>query len=130
MFIITNKSLNKTMFSTYSVLPTIVSFDFGENQINVQDMASTTCVMNKGDLPAEITWWVVDDFGNERRLITNDGIVITRISSRMSALSIESVQGRHRGNYSCVVKNNAGTVQYSAQLLINGEPRLLSCFEI
>lgn len=77
--------------------------------------------MKKGDLPIDISWWVKDEFDNERRLLTNDGIVISKTTSRTSMLSIESVQGRHRGLYKCVAKNNAGLTEFSAELKINGD---------
>lgn len=96
-------------------------FTFGDEQINVDDMVSVTCLVNKGDLPIEIDWWVVDDYGVERFLLTNDGIVITRSSQRMSVLTIESVKARHRGEYICKAKNRAGSVQSAANLAINGD---------
>lgn len=105
----------------YTVPPQIVPFDFGVDQINVDDMISATCVINKGDLPIEISWWMIDDFGNERKLITNDGIVITRTNPRVSFLTIDSVKARHRGNFSCVANNLGGAAQFSVQLSINGE---------
>lgn len=108
------------MISFDIVIPQIVPFDFGSSQINNDDMVSTMCVSNKGDLPIDIYWTVVDDYGNERRILTNDGVVISRSNQRLSVLTIESVKGRHRGNYTCHVKNIAGSAHYSAQLAING----------
>lgn len=91
-------------------------FDFGEGQINLHDAVQATCFVNKGDPPKEITWWFEDEFGNERKLSTNDGIVITKTSSRTSILNIEEVMGRHRGLYKC----RAGTALHSTRLSING----------
>ena len=54
-------------------------------------------------------------------LSTNDGIMEQRTNNRISMLSVESVKARHRGNYSCLAKNRGGTVQYTAQLTVNGE---------
>lgn len=112
------------------VPPQILPFDFGNGQINVDDMVTITCAVNKGDLPIDITWVMIDYFGNEKRLITNDGIVITRSNQRISTLAIEAVQGRHRGNFTCIAKNRAGTTQHSAILSINGtfirKPRIFS----
>lgn len=90
------------------------------DQINVDDWVSATCSINKGDFPIELNWWMVDDFGNERKIITNDGIVITRNSQRMSVLTIEAVKPRHRGNYSCHASNKGGSAQFGVQLAING----------
>lgn len=85
-------------------------------------MVLATCAVNRGDLPLDIIWVASEngDMKNSRRVITNDGVVITRTSSRISTLSIEQVRGRHSSNYTCICKNNAGTTQHTAELLING----------
>lgn len=50
----------------------------------------------------------------------NYGITTTRINKRLSSLSIEDVQAEHSGTYTCNVTNRAGSVTYSANLVING----------
>lgn len=107
----------------FKVLPQIVPFDFGADQINLDEMVSATCTVNKGDLPLDISWIHADTSGIERGLVTNDGVVITRTNQRISMLSIEAVKARHRGNYSCFAKNKAGNSQHSAALHINGESK-------
>lgn len=97
------------------VPPQIVPFDFGEDAVFAMDMVSATCTVNKGDLPIEITW-----LQNGRRVYSNDGISISRPNQRLSTLSIESVRGRHSGNYTCLAKNHAGNVELIAPLLVNG----------
>lgn len=83
-------------------------------------MVSATCTVNKGDFPIDIIWIHSDFSGEERKLITNDGVVITRNNARISMLSIESVKARHRGNFTCIAANKAGKVSHSAILIING----------
>ncbi|XP_017467260.1 PREDICTED: Down syndrome cell adhesion molecule-like protein Dscam2 isoform X44 [Rhagoletis zephyria] len=100
------------------VLPQIVPFDFGEERINEQDMVSASCTVNKGDLPIDIYW-----MKNGGRVYTNDGLIVTRNSQRLSVLSVESVRARHAGNYSCVATNNAGASRQSATLAVNVPPR-------
>lgn len=98
------------------MLPQIVPFDFGEEEgINEQDMVSASCTINKGDLPIDIIWTK-----NGGRIFTNDGLVVTRTSQRMSVLSIESVRARHAGNYTCVATNNGGITKQWAILAVNG----------
>ncbi|XP_058830704.1 cell adhesion molecule Dscam2 isoform X49 [Topomyia yanbarensis] len=100
------------------VPPQIVPFDFGEESVFAMDMVSATCTVNKGDLPIEVTWLL-----NGERIYSNDGISVSRPNQRLSTLSIESVRGRHSGNYTCVAKNHAGNVDYSSPLLVNVPPR-------
>jgi len=92
-----------------------VPFDFGEETVNELDMVSASCTVNKGDLPVDIYWTK-----NGGRVYTNDGLIVTRNSQRLSVLSIESVRARHAGNYSCVATNNAGAITQSAMLAVNG----------
>lgn len=104
---------------SFVVLPQIVPFDFGDESINAMDMVSAYCTVNKGDLPVDISWK-----RNDHKLYTNDGILISKTSQRISVLSIESVRDRHSGNYTCVAENSAGIAQHSAQLFVNGIPNI------
>lgn len=42
------------------------------------------------------------------------------IGKRIHVLSIESVKADHRGNYSCVATNLAGTAEFTAPLVVIG----------
>lgn len=103
------------------VKPHIVEFSFGADEVNIYDMVSATCTVNKGDFPLDIYWVKTEvDHKHGYKLQTNDGVVISRNSPRISMLSIESVRDRHRGNYTCVAENNAGVTKYSTELRVNG----------
>lgn len=67
-------------------------------------------------------WWTIyDSIHNAlQNLTSNDGVLITKTSQKVSMLTIEAVKARHRGNYTCVAQNKAGTTQHSAYLAING----------
>lgn len=96
-------------------MPQILPFDFGEESINSGDMTSVSCSISKGDLPLNITWHF-----NDRLTKSENGITITEVNKRLSALSIESVQAEHAGRYTCIAKNAAGFDSYSAYLNVNG----------
>jgi hypothetical protein len=104
-----------TKMFQFQVLPQIVPFDFGAEAINSMDMVSAYCTVNKGDTPIEISWKF-----NNQTLYTNNGVLVSRTSQRISVLSIESVKHRHSGNYTCIAANFAGTVQHTAMLYVNG----------
>lgn len=80
-------------------------------------MASVQCVINKGDLPLDISWSL-----NGLLLDSNNnlGITILKMNRQISALSIDSVKAEHRGNYVCTVKNIAGIANHTAKLNVNG----------
>lgn len=98
-----------------TVLPQVAPFDFGEDTYNAGDTVSLTCTITKGDMPIEISWLF-----NDNPMKSSDGVVITRSGRKISMLSIDSIQGTHRGNYTCVAKNDAGTAAHSALLHVNG----------
>lgn len=104
------------------VLPIIAPFNFGEDELNLDDSVTVTCSITKGDLPMKI-WWQFTEVSENPfavNLTTNDGVVITRTSQKLSFLNIDAVKARHRGNYACFAQNKGGFNQHSAYLAING----------
>lgn len=102
-------------------MPQISGFTFGDEELNLDETIAATCIVIKGDLPIHVWWTLRDDYHNtERNLTSNDGVMITKTSQKISVLNIEAVKARHRGNYTCYAKNKAGISQYSAYLAING----------
>ena len=67
-------------------------------------------------------WWTFkgDDDDHPYNLTTNDGVMITKPSAKMSVLGIEAVKARHRGNYTCHAQNRAGVSEQSSYLSMNG----------
>ncbi|XP_030381731.1 Down syndrome cell adhesion molecule-like protein Dscam2 isoform X2 [Scaptodrosophila lebanonensis] len=106
------------------VPPQIVPFNFGDDIINMNDMASATCTVNKGDIPIDLYWTTAPDPKiGVGRLMSNDGILITKIAERISMLRIEFVHARHRANYTCVARNSAGVAYHTMELRVNVPPR-------
>lgn len=93
-----------------------MSFAFGDEVSNFDDSTATQCMVSKGDLPITFKWYLNDD------LIYNDfeAIEITRVAAKLSTLRIDSLNGNHRGVYTCEVENKAGSAKSSAELKING----------
>lgn len=103
-------------------MPTIVPFTFGEDEINLDETVTATCTITKGDLPLSIYWTFSEESTQfSYNLSSNDGIIISRSSQKISMLAIDAVKARHRGNYTCVASNKGGAAQHSTYLRINGE---------
>ncbi|XP_050305206.1 cell adhesion molecule Dscam2 isoform X28 [Anthonomus grandis grandis] len=100
------------------VPPQIAHFDFGVDAINAGDMVSTQCLVNKGDLPLNITW-----FFNGKPIVLLQGSTVTKINPRLSSLSISSVDAVHAGEFGCVAANAAGEDRLFTVLNVNVPPR-------
>jgi hypothetical protein len=96
-------------------LPEILPMTFGADVMNENDFAQTSCIVRKGDEPLTLTWSFHG--GN----ITHDlGIYTTPVGTRGSLLIIQSVGFKHGGNYTCTVKNGAGSRAQTVELKVNG----------
>lgn len=103
------------------MLPEIVPFNFGKDEMNLDDSVTAVCSIVKGDLPMHIFWQFFElDEAMSYNLTTNDGVVVTKPSQKISILAIDAVKARHRGNYTCFAQNKGGSSQFSAYLAING----------
>lgn len=96
-------------------MPQILPFNFGEDSINAGDVSSLQCTVVKGDSPISIVWLF-----NNTEIITSDSIITSKISKRVSALTIESVRAEHSGAYTCLARNAAGAANHTAYLHVNG----------
>lgn len=97
------------------MLPHIHPFSF-EEEANSGDSVQLTCHSSKGELPLTIKW-----LHNGRPILSHLGVVTNKIGDRISLLTIGSVQEQNSGNYTCVAENEAGKVNYTARLYVNGE---------
>ncbi|XP_076265886.1 Down syndrome cell adhesion molecule 1 isoform X19 [Rhynchophorus ferrugineus] len=100
------------------VPPQMLPFDFGEESVNSGDLASLTCSIHKGDLPINISW-----LHNNVTIGYIDGVSVIQVNKKVSTVTIDSVQEQHRGEYTCLAENKAGSVQYTAVLNVNVPPR-------
>lgn len=76
------------------VAPQIAPFNFGDETLNAGETVTLPCTVNKGDLPLKIYW-----IFNGKEVNPNDGIIVNKNGKRISVLSIDSIQAKHRGNY-------------------------------
>uniref|UniRef100_A0A1B0GLK3 Ig-like domain-containing protein n=1 Tax=Lutzomyia longipalpis TaxID=7200 RepID=A0A1B0GLK3_LUTLO len=105
----------------HKVPPQILPFSFGDEPANSGDSAGVTCIVTKGDSPINISWEFNDEY-----LSSGDAmnIIINRISAKSSSLTIDYVNGEHRGVYKCMAMNTAGKAEYSAVFDVNVLPNI------
>ncbi|XP_021929580.1 Down syndrome cell adhesion molecule-like protein Dscam2 isoform X6 [Zootermopsis nevadensis] len=101
------------------VLPQILAFSFGNEPANAGDMTVVQCAVIKGDSPITISWF----FNGVEFTPGYQGVLIGKMSQRISTLSIEAVRARHSGNYTCRASNAAGKTDHTAHLNVNVPPR-------
>lgn len=103
------------LLSFHTVPPQLVPFTFGDEASNSGDSQAIQCMAMKGDLPIEISWWL-----NEKPIEVASGISISKVSPRLSSLSIDSISDKHRGDFKCVARNKGGHAEYATELKVNG----------
>jgi len=90
-------------------------FSFGDGPVNAGESVQLSCSVAKGDKPMSITW---SFYGEE--LSSHMGVTTQMFGDTTNFLSIPSVSGSNRGNYTCVAKNSVGLDSFTSQLMVNG----------
>lgn len=103
--------------------PKLAHFDFGEQPANFGDSISVVCSILSGDLPIDIEWLF-----NDYPINSYSGINVIKGGKKSSMLTIDSIIGRHAGNYTCSAKNAAASVSQFSELIVNGD--FFKCFLI
>lgn len=119
LFCTTNisSSFDYLYFIAYDCIvpPKIAPYDFGNEPSNFADSASVACLVTTGDMPISFKW-----FFNNRPVKEFSGITTVKLGNRNSVLNIDSVTGKHAGQYTCEASNQAASVNYTAELIVNG----------
>lgn len=89
--------------------------DFGEDSFNFGDPISLSCSLHKGDLPINLSW-----LHNNVSIGYIDGVQISKVGTRNSMITIDSVTDKHSGTYTCIAENKAGVAKLSTKLNVNG----------
>lgn len=97
------------------VLPRITPFTFEDSPAQTGQYITLTCSVPEGDLPIRISWVLNNDPVNDY-----PGVSVASMGKRSSFLTIEAVEAKHAGNFTCLARNLAGSVNYSTELKVNG----------
>lgn len=105
------------------VPPKVIPFSFLDDQFYKGMRAHVSCAISQGDLPVTFEWLKDGD------LISSDmGIFTRKYDENTESLSIENVESRHSGNYSCIIRNVAGKAMHTAQLMVRGKSHILEYY--
>ena len=100
------------------VPPHIQQFKFGE-ALQQGDRVSVQCVVVKGDVPLQITWF---KDGQQLTNVRNiNGISIQQQNVYTSSLMVASVQREHSGTYTCISENAGGQDTVNDTLKVLGK---------
>lgn len=99
------------------VLPVIIPFSF-EGETNFGDNVQATCHVSKGDSPLQLTWSFQGLNSNSSAL--EKSVNTLTVGERTNMLEIPEAFSAHSGNYTCTARNKAGSVTYTATLMVNG----------
>ena len=82
------------------------------------ERVTITCTMAKGDVPLTIIW--LKDGG----VIADADVKVLTFDHFNSMRTIESLELKHVGNYTCQASNQAGSASHSQAVLVNGKHRV------
>ena len=107
--------MNRIFFLPFSEPPQIVPINFGKDKFDEGSSAQILCSVSDGDEPLTIRWAF---HGNS--ISSDSGIMTSNLGTKTSFLMINSVSHEHRGSYTCLAKNKAGSSSSTAELNVNG----------
>ncbi|KAK7466725.1 hypothetical protein BaRGS_00037167, partial [Batillaria attramentaria] len=108
--------VNRSVFVTVVEPPVIDAFSFPSRKQG--DRIVVTCVISSGDLPITIAW------EKDGKSIPHDlGVMVQKLGTYSSMLSIADASPKHDGNYTCHASNAAASASYTAPLHVDVPPR-------
>ncbi|CAG0885273.1 unnamed protein product [Cyprideis torosa] len=104
------------------VSPEIMPFTFGNGVDPFEEgsLAQVSCLVIKGDEPLTISWHF-----HGKNVTSQESIATLKVGGRTSILTIERTLAAHSGTYTCVAKNLIGETSASAELRVNGLPKVV-----
>jgi len=105
------------------VAPKIVPFS-GMALLQRGERVTITCTMAKGDVPLSILWLKDGVALGQGRSDEDEKIKVLTFDHFNSMLTIESLDLKHVGNYTCQAANLAGVASHSQLVFVNGKENL------
>lgn len=70
-------------------------------------------------MPIDFKWYF-----DGRPVKEYSGITTVKLGNRNSVLNIDSVTGKHAGNYTCQASNLADSLNFTSELIVKGTPNI------
>ncbi|CAG2161662.1 unnamed protein product [Oppiella nova] len=112
-------AVKQSFLMRVKVPPVIEGFSF-DNKLQSGMRTRIYCNVAQGDPPVSI------QFLKDDKQISSDrdtGITVQEVDPFSLSLAIANLSAIHNGNYSCIASNEASTVSYSSQLIVNVPPK-------
>lgn len=103
---------------SFSEPPVITPFSFPD-ALQEGNRAHVSCSITSGDLPITIIWH------KDGKPLPMDTDVHEQQMMFVSTLMFKKLSARHTGLYTCVVSNEASSSNYTAKLVVKGNPSLI-----
>lgn len=113
-FCLKSLKANFWKYPSLAVLPRIEPFHFPEN-LHSGQAVQVSCFVTEGDTPVKLSWRV-----NGKKLLATEQINFYNVRKKGSLLLIDPLTEEQTGNYTCAAENKAGSVDFTAQLSVNG----------
>ncbi|GBM32865.1 Down syndrome cell adhesion molecule-like protein Dscam2 [Araneus ventricosus] len=114
-----------SLFIKVIVKPLIEPFTFPKS-LQTGQRFSVLCTITEGDPPIQIQW--IKDGVQSLLSSSQDGVRSVVVTPFSTTLVFESLAPEHRGNYTCVASNAAGTMSHTAPMVPRKLARLPDSF--
>ncbi|XP_023236837.1 Down syndrome cell adhesion molecule-like protein Dscam2, partial [Centruroides sculpturatus] len=94
--------------------PLIFPFTFPPETQKEGMKIRVVCTVSSGDPPFSITW-----LKDNQPISMQEDVTVRILGEDFSSLTIEKATPKHNGQYTCVVRNEAATVNYTAALTVH-----------
>lgn len=83
---------------------------------NPGDQFHLSCIAAKGDTPYNVSWTYLGPVKSQ----IPPGVSFIRLGKHPSILTIPIISPLHRGEYTCLIANAAGSDNHTTNLIVNG----------
>lgn len=89
-----------------------------DSNLNLGEKVDLMCSLKRGSLPVTFTW-----YHNGREIRPEDKLGSFVSFQGKSILVVDKIAREHIGNYTCSVRNPAGSDSYTVKLYVDGKHR-------